>query len=143
GAGGGVPGGAPEAPTRQLPHRVRGRSALGTDPQGEWEPGTNYPRPASGPAAPESGPTAPESGPHASVSGPHTSASGPHTSASGPTVSARGPGVPDPDPPTTRIPPRKPRLRATGPEDAPAPAREHGTGTAGDGKDDSGKGQAP
>ncbi|MFD5012397.1 alpha-(1-_3)-arabinofuranosyltransferase domain-containing protein [Streptomyces chartreusis] len=143
GAGGGVPGGTPEAPTRPLPHRVRGRSALGTDPEGEWEPGTNYPRPASGPAAPESGPTAPESGPHTPESGPHTSASGPHTSASGPTVSARGPGVPDPDPPTTRIPPRKPRLRATGPEDASAPAREHGTGTAGDGKDDSGKGQAP
>ncbi|MGW6908449.1 alpha-(1-_3)-arabinofuranosyltransferase domain-containing protein [Streptomyces sp. NPDC054940] len=84
-AGGGfVPRfGTPEAPTRPLPHRERGRSPLGTEPSER-----------SGSAAP-----APDSGP---------------------TLSARGPGGPAPDPPTARIAPRKPRFRATGPEDASA-----------------------
>ncbi|MFE6171934.1 hypothetical protein ACFQ8D_07085, partial [Streptomyces sp. NPDC056464] len=91
-AGGGVPGSgatAPEAPTRRLPQRERGRSPLGDEP-----PGAGEARPASGP-----------------------------------TVSARGPGGPEPDPPTARISPRKPRFRATGPEDEARP-------------EDTGKGEA-
>ncbi|GAA4050155.1 DUF3367 domain-containing protein [Streptomyces shaanxiensis] len=100
--GGATAGGPPEAPTRPLPHRERGRSPLGTEPpEGPGAPGPSE----------RSGPTAPRPD-------------------SGPTVSARGPGGPEADPPTARIAPRDPRLRATGrPEDAAA-------------SDDTGKGEA-
>ncbi|MFG1669911.1 alpha-(1-_3)-arabinofuranosyltransferase family protein [Streptomyces sp. Y7] len=114
----GPSGTAPESPTQPLPHRIRGRSPLGTDPGGEWAPDTNAPR--HGPAG--QGPTAPEAGPA--------------LAASGPTVSARGPGGPEPDPPTARIAPRKPRRRASDPEDTPGPTGEPGT-------PGNGKGQAP
>jgi len=111
-----------EAPTAPLPQRVRGESGgpgasrgalpsalpggfeekpgAGSGPSGEMpgtEPGSLEEKPGAQPDA---------SGPEAEV-------------ASGPTVSARGPGSdqPEPDPPTTRIGFRKPRFRATPPEE--------------------------
>ncbi|MFE7272091.1 alpha-(1-_3)-arabinofuranosyltransferase family protein [Streptomyces sp. NPDC057623] len=60
-AGGGLAGTvAPEAPTRPLPQRRRGRSPLGTEPPGPADPG---PRPESGPTISARGPGGPDPDP--------------------------------------------------------------------------------
>jgi arabinofuranan 3-O-arabinosyltransferase len=85
-----------EAPTAPLPRRVRGE----TRGPGTLPAGFRAPEPGA-----EAG-TGAGAGTEAEVT-------------SGPTVSARGPGSlrPEPDPPTARIAFRKPRFRATEPEE--------------------------
>ncbi|MFH0518949.1 alpha-(1-_3)-arabinofuranosyltransferase family protein [Streptomyces sp. M41] len=99
---------------------------------------------AGGPgfAAPEA-PTRPlpqrERGHSPMGSGPAEPDTRPPASESGPTVSARGPGAPpDSDPPTARIGFRKPRPRATHPDQAPGTGA---TGKGDTGPSDAGRGE--
>ncbi|MFF1447276.1 alpha-(1-_3)-arabinofuranosyltransferase family protein [Streptomyces sp. NPDC058274] len=141
--GASAPPGA-EAPTAPLPRRRRGESggpgagpatgpeAAGADSGSRAEAASASP---GAPPRPESpAPPPPGVPPHAGsdTSPPPGASPHPDSEASsgvpprveaGPTVSARGPASaqPDPDPPTTRFGLRKPKFRATDPEDTVRP----------------------
>jgi len=129
-----VPGSEP--PTRPLPRRRRRRESgpgaegaptaeevRGPATESKHGPATQgdpTPEGTRGPASQgESRPTAER--------GPGTTAPNPRPDA-GPIVSARAPGGPDPDPPTARIPFRKPKFRPTPPEETQPPEADRGRG---------------
>ncbi|MGI5198382.1 alpha-(1-_3)-arabinofuranosyltransferase [Streptomyces sp. CA-288835] len=116
------PGPAPEAPTAPLPHRQRGETygpdASGTaSPSGAPEAGAPSGAGAD-PGAPGGLLPPPRTSEESQESGPET----PSKYEAGPTVSARGPESDRriPDPPTVRFPLRKPKLKATRPEETEA-----------------------
>ncbi|GGN56491.1 coagulation factor 5/8 type [Streptomyces albiflavescens] len=116
-----APPGSSEAPTAPLPQRVRGESggpgALpGALPGGfEEKPGAGAGPAGEKPGASETGAgSESRTGSGAGTESGTGSAAG---VAAGPTVSARGPGSPEPEPPTARLTFRKPRFRATPPEE--------------------------
>ncbi|WP_328771886.1 alpha-(1-_3)-arabinofuranosyltransferase [Streptomyces sp. NBC_00286] len=121
----------PEAPTAALPHRQRGET-YGPDASGTASP-SGAPEAGSPSGAPEagspSGAGADPGAPGGVLPPPRTSEEsqepGPETPPkyeAGPTVSARGPESDRriPDPPTVRFPLRKPKLKATRPEETEA-----------------------
>ncbi|MEU9781422.1 alpha-(1-_3)-arabinofuranosyltransferase family protein [Streptomyces phaeochromogenes] len=134
-----------EAPTEPLPQRRRGESAGPGASESSRAPEAHHGMPgvsgtaeaagaagtagsygsSGAPTAPGASPTpgaAPEQG--AGPAPGETEAPPAPRVASGPTISARGPGSaqPEPDPPTTRFGFRKPKFRATPPEE-PRPER--------------------
>jgi arabinofuranan 3-O-arabinosyltransferase len=119
----------PELPTQSLPRQQseqsgpRPRSENGRAPEGRRESGrTGDGRSTSGRATDgrsKRGRTT-EGGTEASASLP--------LPAAGPIVSARGPGGVEPDRPAARIQSRKPRFRATPPEEAWGPGTDRGKG---------------
>ncbi|MGP4049557.1 alpha-(1-_3)-arabinofuranosyltransferase domain-containing protein [Streptomyces sp. 2A115] len=134
-----------EAPTAPLPQRQRGEGAgsettglLGSSgaPGLLGSPGAPGASGPSGllesPGSPESPPPGAPLPPGPGLPGIPPPAGTPQrpglTSESGPTVSARGPGSaqPEPDPPTVRIPFRKPKSKPTPPEETSA-LRAEGT----------------
>jgi len=128
-----VPPPGPQAPTEPLPRRQRGES------YGPGAPG--IPTPAEAPEAPPSGEAPP-------FSEAPPSQETPPKYASGPTVSARGPASAqrEPDPPTVRFPVRKPKFKATRPEETkdtqePEDTREPQDRPPKEGKKETGKGE--
>jgi arabinofuranan 3-O-arabinosyltransferase len=107
------PGPAPgsEAPTRPLPP-MPPKPDLPDLPQ--RRPGESGPPAEAGTRVPAS----PRPRPGTQAPAPRPDA--------GPTVSARGPGGPDPEPPTARIPLRKPQFRPTPPETQARPETDRG-----------------
>jgi arabinofuranan 3-O-arabinosyltransferase len=125
-----APPGSSEAPTAALPQRVRGESGgpgflPGVLPGGfEEKPGAG-----AEPAGERTGAGAESAGEKPGTSA--TEAESGARVAAGPTVSARGPGSaqPEPEPPTARLTFRKPRFRATPPEE-PGTQEDTGRGEA-------------